>query len=244
MFACLAGILVALGGCATGPTAVARDPFEPVNRQVMKFNDVFDAVVLKPGATIYRETVPPLVRTGVSNFFGNLTDVWSFVNSVLQLKMQDAADNFTRVQLNTFFGLGGIFDIASEFDIDRHREDFGQTLGRWGMPRRAVPGAAVFRSLHPARYDRLAAGPQGRPRAPRGPLGLARRAGRAARGGRPVTTCCAPAQSWTRRRWTNTASPATPICKGGAPRSTRQPADDGGKEPQDAGQDPEDGEPP
>src|SRR5688572_1851319 len=94
MFACLAGILAALGGCATGPTAVARDPFEPVNRQMMRINDVFDAVVLKPGATIYRETVPPLVRTGVSNVYGNMTDMWSFVNSALQLKMQDAADNF------------------------------------------------------------------------------------------------------------------------------------------------------
>jgi phospholipid-binding lipoprotein MlaA len=134
MFACLAGILLALGGCATGPTAVARDPFEPVNRQLMKINDVFDAVVLVPGATIYRETVPPLVRTGVSNFYGNMTDIWSFVNSLLQLKVQDAADNFARVQLNTLFGIGGIFDIASEFQIDRHREDFGQTLGHWGIP--------------------------------------------------------------------------------------------------------------
>ena len=135
MLACLAGILVALGWLRRpDPTPIARDPFEPLNRGVMQVNDVFDAIVLKPGATIYRETVPPLVRTGVSNFFGNLTDVWSFVNSVLQLKIQDAADNFARVQLNTFFGLGGIFDIASEFNIDRHREDFGQTLGRWGVP--------------------------------------------------------------------------------------------------------------
>src|SRR5688572_4378411 len=134
LFACLASILVALGGCATGPTAVARDPFEPVNRQLMKINDVFDAVVLVPSATIYREAVPPLVRTGVSNFYGNMTDMWSFVNSLLQLKLQDAADNFARVQLNTFFGIGGIFDIASEFHIDRHREDFGQTLGHWGIP--------------------------------------------------------------------------------------------------------------
>jgi len=126
--------LVALGGCATGPNASARDPFEPLNRNVMKFNEGVDAVVLKPAATIYREGVPPLVRTGVSNFFGNMTDAWSFVNSLLQLKVQDAADNFARVQLNTLFGLGGIFDIASEFNIERHREDFGQTLGHWGMP--------------------------------------------------------------------------------------------------------------
>ena len=130
LLACLA----ALGACATGPNASARDPFEPLNRNVMKFNEGVDAVVLKPAATIYKETVPPLVRTGVSNFFGNLADAWSAVNSLLQLKIHDAADNFARVQLNTFIGLGGIFDVASEFNIDRHREDFGQTLGHWGVP--------------------------------------------------------------------------------------------------------------
>ncbi len=121
-----------LGGCATGPNP--RDPFEPFNRQMMQFNEGVDAVALKPVATLYREAVPPLIRTGVSNFFGNLSDAWSFVNSVLQLRLQDAADNFARVQLNTFIGMGGIFDIASEFNVERHREDFGQTLGRWGVP--------------------------------------------------------------------------------------------------------------
>ncbi|MBA3771164.1 MAG: VacJ family lipoprotein [Ramlibacter sp.] len=132
--ACVAVLLMALGGCATGPGANSRDPLEPLNRNVMKFNEGVDAVVLKPAATLYRDAVPPLIRTGVSNFFGNLSDAWSFVNSVLQLKVHNAAENFARVQLNTFFGLGGIFDIASEFNIERHREDFGQTLGHWGVP--------------------------------------------------------------------------------------------------------------
>ena len=100
------------------------------------------------------EAVPPLVRTGVSNFFGNLSDVWSFVNSVLQFKIQDAADNFMRLNVNTLFGLGGILDIASEVDIDRHSEDFGQTLGRWGVPAGPVPRAAVARALDPARHAR------------------------------------------------------------------------------------------
>jgi phospholipid-binding lipoprotein MlaA len=121
-----------LGGCATGPNP--RDPFEPFNRKMMEFNEGVDAVALKPAATIYREVLPPLVRTGVSNFFGNLNDAWSFVNSLLQFRLQDAADNFARVQLNTFVGIGGIFDVASEFNVERHREDFGQTLGRWGIP--------------------------------------------------------------------------------------------------------------
>lgn len=125
-------LLAALAGCAAGPNP--RDPLEPFNRKMMQFNEGVDAVALKPTATLYREAVPPLVRTGVSNFFGNLSDAWSFVNSLLQFRLQDAADNFARVQLNTFVGIGGIFDVASEFNVDRHREDFGQTLGRWGMP--------------------------------------------------------------------------------------------------------------
>ena len=127
-------VLLALAGCASGPNANPRDPFEPFNRKVMQFNEGVDAVVLKPVATAYRQGVPPLVRTGVSNFFGNLSDVWSFVNSVLQLKAQNAAENFMRLNVNTFFGLGGILDIASDLGIERHREDFGQTLGRYGVP--------------------------------------------------------------------------------------------------------------
>jgi phospholipid-binding lipoprotein MlaA len=101
---------------------------------VSEFNDNVDSLVLKPTAIAYKEITPPLVRTGVSNFFGNLGDFWSFVNSALQFKFQNAAENFMRVNVNTFFGLGGILDIASELNIDRHREDFGQTLGRWGVP--------------------------------------------------------------------------------------------------------------
>ena len=129
------GLVVLLAsGCASGPASTARDPFEPVNRNVAQFNEAVDAAVLKPVATAYQQVTPPLVRTGVSNFFGNLSDAWSFVNSVLQLKLQFAAENFMRVNVNTFFGLGGILDIASELNIDRHREDFGQTLGRWGVP--------------------------------------------------------------------------------------------------------------
>ena len=128
----LAAALGGLGGCATGPNP--RDPFEPFNRKMMQFNEGVDAVALKPAATVYRQVLPPIVRTGVSNFFGNLGDVWSSVNSLLQLHLQDAAENFMRFNVNTLFGLGGILDIASELHIERHKEDFGQTLGRWGMP--------------------------------------------------------------------------------------------------------------
>jgi len=130
----LAGTFSLLAGCATVTHPTAYDPWEPMNRTVSDFNEGLDSVLLRPVATVYKEHVPPLVRTGVSNFFGNLGDMWSFVNSALQGRVQDAADNFARVQLNTVFGVFGIFDVASEFNIDRHREDFGQTLGRWGVP--------------------------------------------------------------------------------------------------------------
>ena len=121
-----------------------------------------------------------------------------------------------------FSASAGIFDIASEFNIDRHREDFGQTLGRWGVARGPVHRAAVSRSLHPARYDRVAAGlRRADPVHYVDPSGCARRAGTCFARWTSGTTCCAPVQSWTRRRWTNTPSRATPTCKGGAPRSTR-----------------------
>jgi phospholipid-binding lipoprotein MlaA len=123
-----------LQGCATVANPNPRDPWEPFNRKVTDFNEGVDRVVLKPVATAYREKVPALVRTGVSNFFSNLGTAWSAVNSLLQFKLQDAEEGLARFQLNTMFGLFGIFDPASDLNIERHREDFGQTLGRWGVP--------------------------------------------------------------------------------------------------------------
>lgn len=132
--AALALVLAALAGCASGPGANPRDPFEPFNRKMLEFNEAVDSVALEPAARAYRNTVPPLVRTGVSNFFGNMRDLWSGVNSLLQLKLHNAAENLLRFQVNTLFGLAGILDIASEMNIERHTEDLGQTLGRWGVP--------------------------------------------------------------------------------------------------------------
>lgn len=123
-----------LVGCATGPNADARDPLEPFNRGVSEFNEAVDGAVLKPVATAYRDVTPDVVRAGVSNFFGNLRDVWSAVNAVMQLKPGAAAENALRVGVNTVFGLGGLLDIASEMGIERRSLDFGQTLGRWGVP--------------------------------------------------------------------------------------------------------------
>lgn len=134
MGAAAIGIAALLSGCASGPDANPRDPLEPFNRNMAEFNDAVDGMVLKPVATVYRDATPDLVRTGVNNFFENLRDAWSFVNATLQLKPQAAAENFLRFGTNTAFGLGGVLDIASEMGIERTRLDFGQTLGRWGVP--------------------------------------------------------------------------------------------------------------
>lgn len=135
---CTAAVLLAaswaLTGCATGPNAHPRDPLEPLNRGVYRFNDAVDKAVLKPTATAYTKITPTFVQKGVRNFFSNLGDAWSTVNSILQLKGQDAANSFSRLTVNTVFGLGGIFDVATEARIPQSKQDFGLTLGRWGVP--------------------------------------------------------------------------------------------------------------
>lgn len=129
----VAAVFALLAGCATGPNANPSDPLEPFNRGVFSFNEKVDEVVLVPVSTAYVNVLPSMVRTGVSNFFGNLGDIWSFANSVAQLKLQNSAETFMRVNVNTIFGLGGLIDVATEVGIDRRDEDFGKTLGRWGV---------------------------------------------------------------------------------------------------------------
>lgn len=127
-------VLVLASGCATAPNANPVDPFEPYNRSMTDFNTAVDDAVLKPVAKTYRAVLPQPVRTGVGNFFGNLNDAWSFVNNVLQAKPEGALHSFWRVVVNSSVGLGGVLDPASEMSLERHHEDFGQTLGRWGVP--------------------------------------------------------------------------------------------------------------
>lgn len=127
-------LLAVLAGCANMVGPNPRDRLEPFNRKMAEFNENVDALVLKPTATAYRTAVPPGVRTGVANFFGNLQDFWSAVNSVLQLRLQDAGESWARFQLNSTVGFFGIYDAASLLNIEKHKEDFGQTLGRWGVP--------------------------------------------------------------------------------------------------------------
>jgi len=132
LWVCVTSLLLA--GCATGPNANPKDPLEPMNRSISRFNDVLDDNVLKPVATGYKDNVPDLVQTGVRNVFNNLSDIWSTVNNGLQLKGRDTAESLARVVVNTTVGIYGLFDVASHLDLDRHPEDFGQTLGYWGMP--------------------------------------------------------------------------------------------------------------
>ncbi|MGS5088700.1 MlaA family lipoprotein [Hydrogenophaga sp. A37] len=127
-------LVAMLAACASGPNANPRDPLEPFNRGMTDVNDAVDSAVLKPVATVYRDITPDPVRTGVNNFFQNLGDVWSFINATLQLRPREAAENFLRFNVNTVFGVAGLFDVASDMGLERTRLDFGQTLGRWGVP--------------------------------------------------------------------------------------------------------------
>ena len=132
-FAGLALMTVFLQGCATGPNANPADPLEPLNRAVFNFNDGVDRALIKPVATVYVQAVPVLVQKGVGNFFGNISDVWSVANNLLQFKPKEAIETFMRVGFNTFFGFAGVLDIGSEMRLEKHSQDFGQTLGVWGV---------------------------------------------------------------------------------------------------------------
>lgn len=120
-------IAATLSACATGTNP--RDPLEGYNRAMFKFNDTVDEVALKPVATAYKTVTPSFVQTGVGNFFGNLADVWSAVNNLLQGKGEAGLQDVVRVGMNSTFGIFGLIDIASQAGIPKHSEDFGQTLG-------------------------------------------------------------------------------------------------------------------
>ena len=126
-------VLLVLQGCATVTNPDPRDPWESMNRSVYKFNDALDTAAIQPAAKAYVAVLPSPVRTGIHNFLGNLGDVWSMANSALQLKGQATAETFMRITVNTFLGLGGVLDVASEMRLEKRKEDFGQTLGYWGV---------------------------------------------------------------------------------------------------------------
>jgi phospholipid-binding lipoprotein MlaA len=121
-----------LAGCATGPNPA--DPYEGYNRAMFNLNDKVDTYALKPVATVYKNVTPNFVQTGVGNFFANLADVWTAANNLMQGKFGDGMSDVMRVGINTTFGLLGVLDVASEAGLQKHKEDFGQTLGYYGMP--------------------------------------------------------------------------------------------------------------
>ena len=127
-------LTLALGATQCAVAADARDPWEPMNRRIYAFNDVVDTAVVRPVAQAYVRVVPGFARTGVHNFLGNLSDVWSMANSAMQLKGQATAETLMRVSVNTVLGLAGVLDIATEMGLEKRKEDFGQTLGYWGVP--------------------------------------------------------------------------------------------------------------
>ncbi|HYC49185.1 MAG TPA: VacJ family lipoprotein [Burkholderiales bacterium] len=120
-----------IAGCATGTDP--RDPLEPFNRGVYNFNENVDRAILKPIAQAYRAVLPQFVRSSVSNFFSNVNDVVVALNNLLQGKFTTAYSDFGRIAINSTVGVLGLFDVASEAGIEKHDEDFGQTLGWWGM---------------------------------------------------------------------------------------------------------------
>jgi phospholipid-binding lipoprotein MlaA len=121
-----------LCGCATTAND-PRDPLQGFNRGVSAFNSALDSALIKPAAEAYTKVIPRPVRTGVNNFFGNLGDISVMVNNVLQGKFSNAASDFGRLTMNSTFGVLGLVDVASHLGIPKHDEDFGQTLGRWGV---------------------------------------------------------------------------------------------------------------
>jgi len=167
----LGALTLAASGCATteagnGP----NDPLEPLNRQVYAFNDGFDRAIAQPVARGYQRITPDLVEQGIGNFFANLDDVSVLVNSILQAKGGKATRTTLRLAFNSTFGLFGFIDLAGAMGLEKDNEDFGQTLGHWGLapgPYLVLPvlGASNLRDgtgrIVDAQYealDRLASG--------------------------------------------------------------------------------------
>jgi len=128
----LAGLMLTTG-CASTGSGDPRDPLEPVNRVAYTFNDGLDTVLIKPLAIIYEGAVPEFIRTGISNMFSNINDILVALNNLLQGKVTAAGLDVSRVMVNSSVGVLGFFDVASKIGLEKNDEDFGQTLGVWGI---------------------------------------------------------------------------------------------------------------
>ncbi|MBR7892811.1 MlaA family lipoprotein [Burkholderia multivorans] len=129
-----AAAVAALSGCATVQTPTKGDPLEGFNRTMYKFNDTVDTYALKPVAKGYQYVVPQPVRDSVTNFFSNIGDVYIAANNLVQLRIADGVGDLMRVVINTVFGVGGLFDVATIAKLPKHTADFGITMGRYGVP--------------------------------------------------------------------------------------------------------------
>jgi phospholipid-binding lipoprotein MlaA len=127
-------LLLSLCGCATGPQRNPADPLEPLNRATWRFNDAIDRNIAQPVARTYNRAVPRPIRTGVENFFSNLGDVPVMFNDFAQLRVMDGMNDLMRIAVNSTLGLLGVLDIATPAGIARHDQDFGLTLGHYGVP--------------------------------------------------------------------------------------------------------------
>jgi len=130
----LAVLALFVAGCATTGARDPADPLQPLNRGVYRFNDSLDRAALKPVALAYHDHTPSWLQTGVGNFFANLAYPGTALNDLLQGKFAAAGQDTLRFVINTTLGWGGVLDVASGAGLPHHDEDFGQTLGKWGVP--------------------------------------------------------------------------------------------------------------
>ena len=131
LFAVLAALT--LSACAT-TGGDPRDPWEGLNRKTYAFNDALDRAVLKPIAQGYQKVTPAFAQEGVNNFYSNLEDINTTFNNLLQGKVKESANDAARLVVNTVIGVFGLWDVATPMGLEKHDEDFGQTLGWWGVP--------------------------------------------------------------------------------------------------------------
>ena len=133
-------LLLVTTGCATTNNMSGdfnpEDPYEKSNRKVFEFNNKIDKLFLRPVTDFYDKATPEFAQTSITNFFANLDDIRISINNLLQGNVVESMSDITRFFINSIFGLGGFFDVASEMGLEKHSEDFGQTLGKWG----AKPG--------------------------------------------------------------------------------------------------------
>ncbi|MGB9093813.1 MAG: VacJ family lipoprotein, partial [Gallionella sp.] len=124
---------VVLAGCASNRPTNPEDPLEPINRGIYKFNDTVDKAVIKPVARGYQTAMPNVVKAMISNFFSNLDDIDVTANDLLQFKLKQGFSDGMRFVVNSTIGVFGLIDVASQGDLKKHQQDFGLTLGKWGI---------------------------------------------------------------------------------------------------------------